>query len=340
MNILLTCAGRRNYLVNYFKEALNGSGKVVATDAQLNAPALVDADIAVKVPSIYDENYIDTIISVCKQNNVGALLSLNDLELPLIAKNKSLFKEHNITPIISDPDVIEICFDKWRTKQFLEGLNLKVPKTYLNLADALSAIEQGEIQFPLVVKPRWGSASIGIEFPETKEELELSYSLLSLRLSRTILGEVSKEDFDKAILIQEKLKGQEYGMDVLNNLNGGFVASFAKKKLAMRDGETDKAQSVAEKELDRIGRVLGEGLKHIGNLDVDVFGTEKGFYVVELNPRFGGGYPFTHESGVNTNKILIEWMKGNTEISELLKFTPGKSFSKCDRLISIPDDQS
>lgn len=336
MNILLTCAGRRNYLVNYFKEALRGKGKVAATDVQLNAPALVDADIAVKVPSIYEAGYIDTILSICKEYSIKALISLNDLELPLIAANKPLFEELGVKVIVSDPRVIDLCFDKWKTKQFLEECGLKVPKTYLTLDNALEALRKGEISFPVVVKPRWGSASIGLEFPASEEELLLAYRLLSLRLSQTILAEASSEDADKAILIQEKLEGKEYGMDVLNDLNGNFAAVFAKIKLSMRDGETDKSMSVCDERFSEIGRRIGERLRHIGNLDTDVFESGDGLYILELNPRFGGGYPFTHEAGAEVTKVLVEWIQGGNQIEQYLNFKPDKAFAKCDRLLAVP----
>lgn len=336
MNILLTCAGRRNYLVNYFKDALHGDGKVIATDVQLNAPALVDSDLAIKVPSIYDANYIDTIIELCEKHEVKILLSLNDLELPLIAANKTRFKNSGVQAIVSDLSVIDICFDKWKTGEFLRNLGLQTPKTFLTLGDALSALENGTLRFPLVVKPRWGSASIGVEFPESLEELELSYQLLALRLSKTILFEASKNDLDQAILIQEKLDGQEYGMDILNDLEGNYVASFAKMKLGMRDGETDKAMSVYDERFLQIGAQVGTALKHVGNLDADIFANKNGLFVLELNPRFGGGYPFTYEAGVNVPAILINWVKGNKDIDRFISFKSGMAFSKCDRLVQIP----
>ncbi|WP_423149298.1 ATP-grasp domain-containing protein [Rubrolithibacter danxiaensis] len=336
MNILLTCAGRRNYLVNYFKEALRGSGKVIATDVQLNAPALVDADIAFKVPSIYDETYISNLLSICKENNVKALVSLNDLELPIIAANKSLFAEVGVTAIVSDTSVIDICFDKWNTKKFLDSIGVNAPQTYITLSDALDAIHNQEVRFPLIIKPRWGSASIGIECVENEEELKLTYKLLSLRLNRTILGEVSKNSINQAILIQERLSGQEYGMDVFNDLNGNYIASFAKKKLAMRDGETDKAQTVSDERFHVLGAKLGKGLKHLGNLDCDVFETSKGLYILELNPRFGGGYPFTHESGVNIPGALVKMLSGNQDITKYMNISSGKAFAKCDRMVEIP----
>src|SRR5690606_10378616 len=98
-------------------------------------------------------------------------------------------------------------------------------------------------------------------------------------------------------------------MDVLNDLKGNFTASFAKAKLGMRDGETDKAITVSGERFDEVGKKLGTGLKHIGNLDVDIFENNGNLYILELNPRFGGGYPFTHEAGVNIAKIIVEWLK-------------------------------
>lgn len=267
---------------------------------------------------------------------VKALVSLNDLELPIIANNKSKLEEAGVTVIVSGPEVVNTCFDKWKTRLFLDSINVKTPKTYISYEDAKKAIKNQELNFPLVIKPRWGSASIGIEFPESEEDLELAFRLLSLRLSKTILADVSRNDIEHAILIQEKLTGQEYGMDVMNDLNGGFIASFTKMKLAMRDGETDKAISVYDERFNEVGRKLGEGLKHIGNLDVDIFETDAGLYVLELNPRFGGGYPFTHESGVNLPKILIELINGNRDIDKYLSFSPDKTFAKCDRMVLIP----
>ena len=336
MNILLTCAGRRNYLVNYFKAALRGTGKVIAADAQLNAPALVDADVAVQVPSIYSEAYIDLLLNICKTHEVKGVISLNDLELPILSANKERFAAIGVTVIISDQDVIRTCFDKWETALFLQQHGIKTPKTFLTLAAAREAIRHGEISFPLVIKPRWGSASIGIEFPESDSELELAYQLLLLRLGKSVLATASQEDMAHAIIFQEKIDGQEYGMDILNDFNQKHVASFPKRKLAMRAGETDKSLSVADERFQEIGAKIGSALKHVGNLDCDIFEVNGELYVLELNPRFGGGYPFTHESGGNIVAVLIEWLHNRNDISGLLNFQPGQAFSKCDRLMAVP----
>src|SRR5690606_13122153 len=159
---------------------------------------------------------------------------------------------------------------------------------------------------------------MGIEFPEDVEELKLAYQLQTLRLERTILKEASKEDLFHAILIQEKIPGKEFGMDVLNDFEGNYIGTFAREKLAMRSGETDKAVSVIDGQIDSVGRTIGEKLKHIGILDCDVFQHNGEVYVLELNPRFGGGYPFSHEAGVNTAAIYIEWLEGKTDIREYI----------------------
>lgn len=335
MNILFTCAGRRNYLINYFKEALKGEGKVFATDMQLTAPALVDADIAIQVPAIYSQEYIPSLLRIVKENDINCVISLNDLELPILSEAKDQIESLGAKVIVADEHAIKIAFDKWETVKFLEANGLKSPKTYIDFEEARKAIESGGLKFPLVIKPRWGSASIGIDFPETMEELELAYKLQNIRLKRTILAEASKEDIDHAILIQEKIPGKEYGMDVLNDFEGNYVGTFVREKIQMRSGETDKAISVIDKRFEQVGKIIGDNLKHIGNLDCDVFEHNGELYVLELNPRFGGGYPFSHEAGNNTAAIYIEWLKGNKDIAQHSNYKEGIMFSKCDRLLKV-----
>lgn len=335
MNILFTCAGRRNYLINYFKDALNGQGVVMAADMQDTAPAMVDADKAFIVPGIYEDHYITEISKLIKNQNVDLVISLNDLELPILAENKQKLEETGAKVIIASKEIIDIAFDKWKTFLFLENSGLKSPKTFINLDKAMDAINNGELHFPLVIKPRWGSASIGIDFPEDVEELKLAYQLQKKRLERTILKEASSSDIDQAILIQEKIKGKEYGMDVLNDFEGNYTGTFVREKLSMRSGETDKAISIINPRFESIGKTIGSNLKHLGNLDCDVLEKDGKLYVLELNPRFGGGYPFSHEAGVNTPAIYIEWLKGNKEIQKHMNYKAGVMFSKCDRLLRV-----
>jgi carbamoyl-phosphate synthase large subunit len=333
MNILFTCAGRRTYLLKYFKAQLAGEGKIIATDMQLSAPALTAADIKIQVPAVYDSSYIDKTLAICKEHNVKALISLNDLELPIIAANKERFLAIGATPIVSEAEVIDICFDKYKTAQFIESIGLYTPKTFVNLDSAKEALKSGDLTYPLILKPRWGSGSIGIEFVNNDEELDEIYALLNKKIKKTILATASVGD--EYILIQQCIKGQEYGMDVMNDLQGNNLGVAVKMKLSMRAGETDKAKTVANDDIAEIGRTIAKNLHHIGNLDCDVFEKDGKYYVLELNPRFGGGFPFSYEAGVNFPKAIIELLKGNEVDTSILKAIPDMMFAKCDYLVNV-----
>lgn len=334
MNILFTCAGRRTYLLKYFKENMSAEDKVVATDMQLSAPALQAADVKIQVPAVYDPKYIDITLNICKEQKIDALLCLNDLELPILSENKSRFEALGVKVIVSDPEVIDIAFDKYKTAQWVESLGLNAPKTYVTLASAKEALAKGEISFPLFMKPRWGSGSIGLETIDDMEELDIYYHLLMKKIKKTILATASVGD--EYIMIQEKLTGKEFGLDVMNDFQGNNVAVSVKQKLAMRAGETDKAITVDIPEVYEMGRKIGENLKHIGNLDVDIMQRSNGDYcVLELNPRFGGGYPFSYEAGVNMPKAIIQWVKGEKVDASILVPQIGKMFAKNDYLMEI-----
>lgn len=331
MNILFTCVGRRTYLLKYFKKELNGRGIIVATDMQYTAPALSEADVVELVPAVYANDYIDRTLEICKKYKIDILISLNDLELPILSQRKTAFEKLGVKLIVSSPEVIDICFDKYKTSLFIKSLGLLTPKTYIDLKEARDAIKNGCLQFPIVLKPRWGSGSIGIEFVDDEEDLNVVYKLLQKRIQKSILSTASVGE--NYILIQEKIKGSEFGLDIMNDLNGNHISVSVKQKLAMRAGETDKAITVDNADIREIGRILGEKLHHIANLDCDVLEENGKYYVLELNPRFGGGFPFSYEAGVNMPKAIIEWAKGNCVNKNILSPEYNRTFAKCDYLV-------
>ena len=301
---------------------------------QLTAPAVQVADVKLQVPAVYDPKYIDITLGICKQYNIDALISLNDLELPILAENKAKFEQIGVKVIVSSPEVIDICFDKYKTAQWTESIGLNATKTYVTLASAKDALAKGEIAFPLFMKPRWGSGSIGLETIDDMEELDIYYHILMKKIKKSILATASVGD--EYIMIQEKLTGQEFGLDVMNDLEGNNVAVSVKKKLAMRAGETDKAITVDLPEVRQMGATIGRNLKHIGNLDVDIMQRANGDYcVLELNPRFGGGYPFSYEAGVNLPKAILQWLKGEKVDPKILQPEYGRMYAKNDYLMKI-----
>ena len=119
------------------------------------------------------------------------------------------------------------------------------------------------------------------------------------------------------------MKGSEYGLDIINNLEGDFVNTIVKQKIAMRAGETDCAKVVENDTLYNIGKTISGQLKHIANLDVDVFFNGTDAYVLEMNARFGGGYPFSHLAGVDLPKAIVAWLSKEQPDKEILKATSG-----------------
>lgn len=288
MNILILSAGTRNKIVEYFKRELNGQGKVIATDCSNLAPAIYDADKYYIVPRITDKDYINIILDICKKENIDTLISLIDPELSLIAKNIKLFKEIGINPIISDYDKVEMCFDKYKMYKFLTENNFRTPKSYINKESFLEDLERKVITFPVFVKPVKGSASININKINNSEELDVVWRQAD------------------NLMIQEFMDGQEYGADVyIDMISKEPVSIFTKKKIKMRAGETDKSVSFKDEKLfDLINKFVKKaGFK--GIIDIDIFEINGEYYISEVNPRFGGGYPHAYECGVNVPKMII-----------------------------------
>ena len=317
MNVLLTSVGRRAYMVKYFKEALGEGGQVHVCNSDDKTVAFHYADKSIISPLIYDDNYIPFLLDYCKENKIDILLSLFDIDLLVLAKNKEKFKEIGTNVIVSDKELIEICNDKWKTYEFLKSNGFNVPKTYLTLEDTINALDRGEISYPVVVKPRFGCGSIALSIAEDEMALLYYFRRNTRTINKSYLKYESASVEDK-IIYQECLKGQEYGADIINDLNGKFQNAIVKKKIAMRAGETDIAEIVDEPEILKEAIRLGKLTKHIGNMDTDIFLVDGKPYILEMNARFGGGYPFSHMGGCNLPKAIVNWHCGLDVPKEML----------------------
>lgn len=322
MNVLLTSVGRRAYLVRYFQEALRGTGQVHVSNSDDMTVAFQYADKSVITPLIYDEGYIPFLLAYCKENKIDILLSLFDIDLLVLARHKADFAAIGTKVIVSDPEFIEICNDKWKTYQFLKKNGFHVPKTYLSLQEVMGALDAGILKYPIIVKPRFGCGSIAMSVAEDEMSLLYYFSRNTRAVNRTYLKYESAGVEDK-ILFQEFLQGQEYGGDVINDLQGNHVTAIVKKKSAMRAGETDIAETVDEPaiaaELARLGSLTG----HIANMDCDVFLVEGKPYILEMNARFGGGYPFSHVAGCDLPLAILQWCRGEAVDPEILEAKTG-----------------
>ncbi|NLC67990.1 MAG: ATP-grasp domain-containing protein [Clostridiaceae bacterium] len=293
INILILSCGTRNKIIQYFRKELNNRGQVIATDCSKLAPALYDADKHFIVPTINDEEYLDTILSICKENKIKAVLSLIDPELSILAKHKQDFLEIGVIPIISDYEVVEMCFDKYAMYKFLSQNGFETAKSYIDKETFYKNLDLGNINYPVFVKPIKGSASININKAKSKEEIEVLFKRFN------------------DLMIQEFMDGAEYGADTyIDMISGEPVAIFIKEKIKMRAGETEKSVSVKDEKLFNLIKefVKKAGLK--GIIDIDIFKVNDEYCISEVNPRFGGGYPHAYECGVNIPKMIINNIDG------------------------------
>ena len=335
MNVLLTCAGRRNYLVRFFQEALGQRGKVIACDSSDSAPAFMEADRCFVVPPIDHAGYFDALAAICLEQKVRLLISVHDLELASLSSLAPRFRTNGTIVVVSSASVISICQDKWATFQFLKENQILTPETYRSIDDVHRALACGAIRFPLLIKPRWGTSSIGIERIENKRELNLAYEWAQIQLRRTILAKMAQAEPKDCFVFQELLEGPDYGMDMVNDLEGRHVGSYARHKLTMRAGCTDRAVTVNDPNLERLGRVISERLNHVGCLDSDLILTEKGYQVLDLNPRFGLAYPFSHIAGANLPAALLAWANGEAHDPSWLRCRSGVLSCKHDEVAIV-----
>lgn len=316
MNILILSAGTRNKLVQYFRRELQGKGLVIATDCSDLAPAIYDADKYYIVSRITAPGYLDEILEICKKEQISGVLSLIDPELSLISENREMFEAVGTTVIESSYELCEMSLDKMAMYNWLTKHGYKCAKSYLDKEKFFADVEARKITYPVFVKPYKGSASISISKVYDKETVELLFA------------------HEDDLMIQEFLDGQEIGADVYIDMNSGEIVSiFTKKKIKMRAGETDKAVSFKDEKLfDLIKKFVSEA-GYRAQIDIDIFDIDGEYYISEVNPRFGGGYPHAYESGVNHMKLIVENLAGNSNECVVGQYEEGTYMMKYNEVM-------
>ena len=308
INILVLSAGTRNKIVQYFKNTLTAPdgtrlGKVIATDMSSLAPAIYEADKYYIVPRMTDPGYLDVILDICRKENITGVLSLIDPELSLLAEHEEEFKTLGVTVIGSSYALCEMSLDKFQMFQWLVEHGYKCARSYMDKEQFYADVETGTISYPVFVKPVRGSASIAISKVHDRETVEL---LLS-----------HEED----LMIQEFLDGQEIGADVyIDMLSGEVVSIFTKKKIKMRAGETDKSTSFKDEKLFALIEEFVKTAGYRGQIDIDIFDVDGDYYISEVNPRFGGGYPHAYECGVDHMKLIVNNIAGVVNDRQIGKY--------------------
>lgn len=290
MNILITSIGRRVQLVQHLKKTFTVTG----VDASENNAARYFLNRFFVIPKCNEEKYIDELLRICIENDIELIIPLYEGEFERLCDNRKVFESRGIKILLSDKEIIKICNDKKLTQKFFEGEGITCP-----------AITE---RAPAVVKPAHGMGSQGIYVADTDEELQAARVL-------------SHKDY----IIQEKIDGIEYTIDVLCDFSGNVVAAVPRVRTEVRAGEVAKSatvhnQSIIDHTVKMIGALNRYG-KAVGPLTVQCFLKGNGEIVfLEINPRFGGGVPLTFEAGVDYGAYIKLFMDGYSHTGELCDF--------------------
>lgn len=286
-NIIITSAGQRVALVRDFKETLvrfYAEAKVFTTDMNPElAPAAYVSDGCFEVLRVTDENYISQLLDICKKNEIGMIVPTIDTELLVLAENKKLFNDNDIIVCVSDLDFIKVCRDKRNTGDFLEKHNIRVPK----------AVDKYNPTFPLFAKPYDGSLSTNLHYIKNAEEL-----------TQDILD-------DPKLLFMEYIDKEtykEYTIDMYYGTDNCVKCIVPRERIKIRAGEINKGRTVKCPLMDYIKERLDKIEGCIGCICIQVFFNPLTEDVVgiEINPRFGGGYPQSYAAGGNYPEMLIK----------------------------------
>lgn len=287
MNILILSAGTRCQLIHYFMQRENGFDKVVTTDCSRYAPAVYMSDVHYIVPRMKEDNYLPVLLKICEKEEIHAVLPLQEDELELIAENRILFEKKGILAVVSDIDTVRTCRDKYLLYKKLIRHEIHSIETY-DYETELECIQ--ELKLPVFAKERTGCGSENI--------LKIDSWPLLFYYAKNIQGK---------LVVQPYLRADEYGVDVyVDVISGEIISIFAKEKIRMRAGETEKSKSIKDDKLFTLVQNVVRIMNFKGPVDMDIFKYEGNYYILEINPRFGGGYPHAYECGVNFIKYLSQ----------------------------------
>ncbi len=311
MNLLFSCVGRRSYLIDYFKQSLTDSDCIIGTSNSKWASALQYCDKRFYMPDIVSEHYIDAMLQLCQREKVDAVLSFLDQDVEILAQHHTQFKAMGVQLILPSAQASHICFDKFASFHFLQSQGFNTPLTFIDLDLAKQALSDKQLNFPLIVKPRFGCGSQDVFIATNREEMQMYFH--------------SREH----MMIQAMLQGEELGMDICNDIDGKEVLSVVPwKKLLSRAGEVEISMTIDDPHLINIGIQLGKAIGQAGPMDVDFFKHEGAYYIVELNPRFGGGYPVTQLAGADYPNMLVRMLRGEQLKSNIGEYQIGVVMTK------------
>ena len=319
VTVLVSSVGRRSQLIECFRQSLSElgmHGRVLGVDAAPEtAPAAYLVDKCFSVARCCDPGFIDDVLKIAIEEDVCLIVPTIDTELSVYAANRLRFLEHGIAVAVSDSETIRIACDKVETHRWLVENGFPTPRQG-NPDEVLRSPVQWT--FPLILKPRWGSASTNVFTVE---------SLVALR-------ELAERR--KGLIVQEIARGDEYTVNVFVK-EGRCVCAVPHRRLETRGGELSKGITVRDERLMQLATGIAERLPGArGALNIQCFVDADGtISIIEINARFGGGFPLANRAGAKFPLWLLEPLleKPNTVTDE---WQDGLLMLRYDDAVFIP----
>jgi carbamoyl-phosphate synthase large subunit len=324
--IMIGSAGRRLYLIDWFRDAFESlgiDGRVVVTENDPTSSSATYGDLARQLPSYTDPGYAPALLDLVDELRPALFVSVNDYELMQLHVHSDLAEQLRQRGVLV-PGVDRAwqrgCADKLLMARLLESIGVPTPATVTG-ADLDGIAAMAATADELVVKHRLGSGSSGLALVRAADVDRAVMS--AVRDAPALHGAVpTAED----VVVQPRLAGVEHGVDLVGDLRrpGELVAVLARRKLRMRAGETDKAASVDDRPFRRSAELIAGAASLSGLIDVDMFLDEQGdVSVIDINPRFGGGYPFVHLAGADVPRYYLARAFGRAIDAGWREYEPG-----------------
>ena len=299
MNLLFSCIGKRGYIADFFRPYLGPEDRIIGTSNTKWTTGFEHCDKNYILPDINSPSYISAVKEICQLESISAILSFFDPDVVTLSNHFDEFLSLGICPIIPRMEIAEICFDKIKTYHFLIESGFKTASTYWDYQFAKEDLNLGKLTFPVFVKPRFGFGSQLTFLAHNDLELDAFFH------------------YAPDMIIQEVLTGQPINFDILNDINGNVLSVIPWIKFRSRLGETEQSQTINDEKIINFGVRLGKTLRHIGPLDADLYYNGEEISILEINLRFGGGYPLSHLAGANFPLKIIKMINGEKLIPDI-----------------------
>ena len=265
--------------------------QIVATDMSKTTTGLFETSTRYITPKAESPDYIQSMLKICKKEDVEVIVPGSEIEIKQITKNKELFREAGIEVLSNSLEIIQKCSDKFEIAKFLEKNGFVCPMTLLCETESeLDAIKK----FPVIVKPRTGSGSQNVFLAHDIEEVKFFFKYL--------------KKYSVEPLVQEYVGDytQEYTVGILYADNGKLKTSIAMNR--MLEGALSTRQITIDSnkkkyvvstgisqgffddflEVRKVGENIARALNANGPIKIQCRKTESEIIPFEINPRFSG----------------------------------------------------